>query len=493
MLDAPAYILRDFRSGRFAKKFVASFLIPDNSVSNSINVNFDEIIGNAKVRAGTTKLGATVASTRSPLGIAPFVGPLGTPNLLLVVFKGASNATLYYYNGSWNASNLTGLSNTAKVRFATLGGRAFATNTVDGMNSSTDGATWATGGNSIPTSVKPAFVRRFQGKLLAAGDPTFPDRVWFSSIIDPAASPFITWNVDTTIGDFIDINPDDNGNITGFSETSTYLIIFKDTGMYRLDVLSKTADPEAIFNIGAVSQEAITVCQGITYFYSGIDIRMTDGGYPEQISRTGVQDFLDAIPQANKAAVTVTNDGLNVRVFIGDVTLNTNQDNQVTYNNVCLKYSPRDQNWSVHSYADEFKMGVVYTDSTNGAMLRCADTDGDVQTIELGTTDNASAISYNLETQEIEAGNRAHEKQITNQLVAFMKFGQDGQLMIRAEDEDYKPIDLSLDGRVNIGDLPSVSGKFFTILWLGQVVSSQKAPILEGFYIEEIKDLGIVQ
>jgi hypothetical protein len=458
-----------------------------------MNVNFDDIIGLAKVRKGTTKLGNTVAPTRSPLGMTEFVGPLGTPNLIIAVFKGASNASVYYYNGSWNTSGLTTLSNTKPTRFATLGGRCFLTNTADGMYSSANGNTWTTGGNAIPTSIKPAFVKRYAGKLLCAGDPAYPDRIWFSSVIEPAASPFIKWNIDPTKGDFIDVNPDDNGNITGFSETSTYLLVFKDTGMYRLDVLTKTADPESIVNIGAVSQEAITLCQGITYFYSGKDIRKTDGGYPVQISRAGVQDFLDAIPEANRANVMLVSDENTVRVFIGDVTLNTNQDTQTTYNNVCLKFSPRDQSWSVHSYADEFQRGIVYTDPINGEKIRVADTDGDVQTLDLGTSDNNSPIYYFVESQDLEFNNRAHKKQISDKIAVFTRFGQDSQLQIKSNGNNYQPIQLSLNGDIKIGNLPKIEGQYFNIMWYGNTINTQKAPVYEGFYIEKIIDQGLVK
>lgn len=275
---------------------------------------------------------------------------------------------LFYYDndtGVWNTSSpgLGAWSDTAKNRFAILGGHAFITNTINGMKDSGDANTWATT-NSIGT-YKPGIVYRFAGRLLAAGDPTYPDRVFFSSIIDPTTSPFITWNVNPTTGDWIDINPDDGGNLTGFSETSTFLLAFKDIAMYRLDSVSKTVDPEPIYNIGAISQEAIVLCQGITYFFSGVDIRRTNGGYPEQISRLGVQDYIDAIPQANWDKVCSGTDKINVYFFIGDVTLNRNQDNEREYTNVVLKFSPRDESWSVHEYSKTYRFFAPFITTVN--------------------------------------------------------------------------------------------------------------------------------
>lgn len=352
------FTLRDFRQGRYSKDIVNNFVVPENSVANSINVNFDEVIGSAKVRKGTVKLGTTVAANKNPLGLGSFVGVGGTPNLLLAVYSGATTASIYYYDTSWHTSTKTNLSNTAINRFAVLGGHSFITNNVDGMFDSADGNTWATT-NSIGT-YKPSCVFRYAGRLLAAGDPTYPDRVFFSSIIDPTTSPFITWNVNTTTGDWIDINPDDGGYVTGFSEVSTFVLIFKNTGMYRLDTVSKSVDPENIFNVGAPSQEAITLCQGVCYYFSGIDIRRTNGGYPEQISRLGVQDFIDAIPVTSWPNVASGTDGLSVYFSIGDVTLNKNQTNERSYTNVVLKFSPRDEAWSVHSYAQYFRFFAPY-------------------------------------------------------------------------------------------------------------------------------------
>lgn len=353
---AEPYTLRDFRQGRYSKNSISPYLIPENSVAHSLNINFDEIIGSAKVRPGTAKLGDTVAANKTPLGLGSFVGKGGTPNLLLAVYSGASNATVYYYDedtGVWTASDLVNLDNSAKNRFAVLGGRAYITNNVDGMRDSGNGANWVTT-NSIGT-YKPGTVFRYKARLLASTDPTYPSRVFFSSVIDPTTSPMITWNVNLTTGDWIDINPDDGGFVTGFSESSTFCLVFKSTGMYRLDTLSRTTDAENIYNVGAVNQESIVLCQGVTYFFSGQAIYRTNGGYPEQISRAGVQDFIYAIPLDNWDDVCSGTDGQSVFFAIGDVTVN-NQD----YTNIVLKYSPRDQTWSVHSYSNEFKFFAPY-------------------------------------------------------------------------------------------------------------------------------------
>src|SRR3990167_6429122 len=98
-MKLPPYELRDFRRGTYRKAKVSEALVPQNSVSHSLNVNFDEIIGKAKVRPGTTRLGATVAADRTPLGLAELVTSGSATNFLIGVFSGASNAATYYFNG----------------------------------------------------------------------------------------------------------------------------------------------------------------------------------------------------------------------------------------------------------------------------------------------------------------------------------------------------------------------------------------------------------
>lgn len=492
MPNLQPYTLRDFRQGRYTINQVAPYLAPENSVKDSLNVDFDAIVGSGKVRSGQTLLGSAVASGKDCLGFGEFVGHNGSPNLLLAVFKGASNATLYYFDTSWHASNLTALSNSAVCSFEVLGGRAFVTNTTDGMYSSSDGATWSSGTTNdciASASAKPSLLFRSSGRLLAAGDPTYPDRVFFSSIIDPSSAPFITWNVDATSGDWIDINPDDGQNITGFNEASTFVLPFKNYAMYRLDTVNKTADPNLIFDVGATSQRAIVGCQGVVYMFTGIDIRRTNGGYPEQISRAGVQDIIEAIPQSSWSTVAAGTDGLNVYFSVGNVTLNTNQDTQKTISNCVLKYSPRDQSWSVRSYPTTIRFFAQLTTSS-GRLLRAADSTGNVFTMNSGTTDNGTVINYFLETQDLEFGDRSHLHQIADQIAFFTSNAAESKMQVRENGSvDLVSVNVSLDQRVNISSDINIKAFFFNFRWYGE--SSGTSPVFEGFKIERITDLGM--
>lgn len=494
-MDSQPFLLRDFRQGRISKSAISESLVPINSLSNSLNVNFDSVIGKAVVRPGTTLLGSQVAANKTPLGLFEFVTANSAINDMLAVFSGASTASVYYFDTTWHTSGYTTLDNSAKNRFAELGGYAFIVNGVQAMKSSADGNTWGTVNCITTNSVVPSLIFATKSRLLASGDTTSGaghsrSRVYFSSIVDPSTSPpTITWSTDPSTGNWIDINPDDGSDVTGFSQASTLTLVFKSKSMYRLNAITTTVDTDNIFNIGAVSQESIVNCLGTTYFFSGQDIRRTQGDFPEQISRLGVQDYIDAIPQSSWANVCAGTDGFNVYFSIGNITLNTNQDTQVSYSNVVLKFSTRDGSWSVHAQGQQHRFYAQFTTSAGRTMIE-ADTSGNIQTMNSGTTDNSTAINYNLETQDLEFGNRAHTKKISDKIAVFTQNGQDGNIAIKSNGGDFVPIIINLSNRIAKGRDLNFEGEYFSIRWFGQCTGNP--PILEGFYLESVTDQGFI-
>lgn len=118
-----------------------------------------------------------------------------------------------------------------------------------------------------------------------------------------------------------------------------------------------------------------------------------------------------------------------------------------------------------------------------------ANTDGNVQMMNIGKSDDGVPLYYEVETQEVEFGNRAHLKVISDQVQVLSKFGIDSTLEGKEEDGDYKKIPVDLSRRVNIGDDVNLKGKYFTFKWYGE--SNETSPVLEGISIEKIVDLGL--
>lgn len=114
---------------------------------------------------------------------------------------------------------------------------------------------------------------------------------------------------------------------------------------------------------------------------------------------------------------------------------------------------------------------------------------GDVQTLNVGKDDDGTPIYYELETQGLEFGNVFHRKQISDKIVVFTKDGIDSTLQGKADDNNYTDIEIDLSNRVNIGQNIDMEGNTMQFKWFGE--ASEATPILEGFYVEKVTDLGI--
>jgi hypothetical protein len=120
-----------------------------------------------------------------------------------------------------------------------------------------------------------------------------------------------------------------------------------------------------------------------------------------------------------------------------------------------------------------------------------ADDNGTVQMMNVSKNDDGSPIFYELETQEIEFGNRAHLKKIANDIGVLTTDWLGSKFEVRGDDGNYTPIPLDMTGRVLIGEAINTEGHYFTFKWLGQ--SDSSSPVLEGFYLENVTDLGVTQ
>lgn len=297
---------------------------------------------------------------------------------------------------------------------------------------------------------------------------------------------FITWNTDPSDGDWIDINPDDGGQITGFANASSLTLVFKNNAMYRLNAIAKTVDAENIFNVGAISQEAIANCLGLTYFYSGNGIYSTDGTFPQQISRVAVQDYINAIQTPSE--VYAWDDGFNVYFSIGTVTITVGMNDIRTINNVVLKYSPRDQNWSILSY--NVHLGQMADFAVSSMQMYAAEYTGAMAIMNTAAaTDDGGPIFYQLETQELEFGDRSHTKIISDKIIVFVRDGNEGMFLVKRNDGNFKSANVQLESRVNVGIDVNFEAEFFTFRWQGEATNFR--PVLEGYALARVTDQGV--
>ncbi len=117
--------------------------------------------------------------------------------------------------------------------------------------------------------------------------------------------------------------------------------------------------------------------------------------------------------------------------------------------------------------------------------------DGTVQMVNVGKSDDGTPIFYDLQTQELEFGNRAHLKKIADEIGVIGSDGENSSLSVFSDTQDEAPVRMTLNDRVNIGRDINTEGHYFTFRWFGQV--STTSPVLEGIYLENITDLGTAQ
>jgi PKD repeat protein len=125
-----------------------------------------------------------------------------------------------------------------------------------------------------------------------------------------------------------------------------------------------------------------------------------------------------------------------------------------------------------------------------------SNTDGNVQTIGAGKSDNfitdeensGNPIFYELETQDLEFGNRSHLKKLADKIVVFSKDAGESQLAVKEDGGNYQSIPVFLNDRVNIEQNFNAEGHFLNVKWSGS--SSTVSPILEGMLMTDIFDMG---
>ncbi len=152
MANLQPWELKDFSAGRVTPEVISFSVVPPNSVKDAVNVNFDEVVGAAKVRFGTASLFSTgdIAATGivSSLGLAEFVPKLGSnlgPNL-------ATNGTFTGSAAGWTLGN-GWTYGTNNVVWTGLGAELLTNGTFTGSAAGwTLGAGWTYASNHVTTN-----------------------------------------------------------------------------------------------------------------------------------------------------------------------------------------------------------------------------------------------------------------------------------------------------------------------------------------------------
>jgi len=424
----PQFIFNEVSSG--VMQGVKWSLTPPNSVSHALNMVFDEVIGEAVVRKGSTiKGGQLVAEDNTINGLFYFKDDAGADEKLIASVNevGDTTQSLMYFDGSaWNTGK-TGDTAGLKTRFETFLDQVLRLNGTDTPAASTNGTVWGSSA-ALDTANMPngKFVRVYKAQMCIAGVASKPDSLYVSSVPN-AGGTAISW---TDGNREIVFNPSDGGNITGIGEVSNLLIVFKDNGMYRWN--NQATDADQLIDIGCSSQESIVNLGGsLLAFFNQKGVWVTSGDQPQLISRR-VQKWIDGMSSSFYPNVASYGDGEHLFVSIGDCTVDG-----ISYNNIVLRYSIQTKEWTVYSYPYQFRVFSRFL-SGNETQIVGGDSTARVYQIEsTSLTDNNTSIGFQIETHDIDFGSRGIVKEISNRIMAYGINPQSAIVQVKVDFDDW--------------------------------------------------------
>jgi len=347
------------------------------------NVTLDERGGITK-RLGQAKYNSTVYDAAN-LAKAGFNWISGGKKIIQVGAK--------LYLDTSNTVRQT-FSTSARVGFADFGGKLWVIHPIDGLYSSTDGATYS----SVAGSPKGTALTAWQNRLLALGDPAQPQRLYASGIGDGT-----DWLTTAGHGWTNDLRETQDGAaLLGFAASPGMdiigragLIVAKQNSIYRVYDSNtgayQTLDP----NIGFASPLAGVTMNGRTIFLSTQGIFWTDeaktGGLLTPASQKLTPLFTNSQLAYSQAALWCAG-------TVGDRVKFSLCRNGATANNIALEYHP-EQKWIVPgSNACSF-----YMTDTNGILYGGSPTvNGQVYQQDTTGADDATAISSWFQTRWFE-------------------------------------------------------------------------------------------
>lgn len=388
----PPILRKTLKSGLINPGAVSENDRPQSSVLESVNFHFDAI-GSATVRKGSTRLGQQLSG--NILGLHYLVDTVGvTTGTQMIVVNGT---VAYYLSGSTWTSIRTALTSGSKARFTTYLNYVFMVNGTEATavwDGNTAGA-FSTAGNALnaPTG---SYIENFRSRVWIAGNTTFPDRLYYSTVPSAAATPVVSWNTDVATGQWIDISPSDGDNITGLQRFRTKMIVFKTNRLYRVFDIGQT-DPDPWYAVGTSSQESVIETKTGVFFHHATGFYQYNVyDVVQEISRP-IWDIVRAIPSSYYPSVVgwLEVDGDHVVWSVGTTTVNG-----TAYTNLHVRYTLSTQTWTHYTYVSPATMSVrrqpFYTDGSTQICL-VGDNAGNVIEMNVGKTDfDGSPIPYSL-------------------------------------------------------------------------------------------------
>jgi len=356
------------------------FLIADGELLELQNFTTSKI-GVLKKTGDYELKNAQITASKNMLGGFDFQRTDGTHEHIVAI-DGSSNAGIYIdESGTWTTQSQS-LTVAKKVRFAyspaldTL----FACNHSDATRSY-NGSSWSTSTN-VTSAPKAKYVLDFGQRIyllnVVVGATAYISRAYRSSLVDSGS---ITWDTTNEWITFDDV-------ITGVGKNGENMFVGAQNSCW---VFTLADARYQVTGHGCVSHDGISEYGTYTFFPSYDGMYVFDGATATKIS-LAVQDYWDAIPNANLSAIQAKVLGHHLYIYIGDVTVDGR-----SLTNIVLDYNILQNNWTRMSLGENVSDMHIFTEST-GKELFIGNDDGEVfQMFESGSQ-NGTAFSAFIET-----------------------------------------------------------------------------------------------
>ena len=324
--------------------------------------------------------GAQITASQDIIGGVDFVRVDGT-HTHIVAINGSSNAGIYEYTTSW-ADKSQSLTKDTKVRFdysPTLD-TLFAANYSDATRSY-NGSDWSTSTNvtSAPKGKIPImFGRRLYLLNCDVSDTDYPTRGYRSSLVDSGS---ITWDTTNDWVVFDDV-------ITGGGKNGENMFVGCENSCW---IFTKADEKYQVSTTGCVSHESIASYGRWTFRAARDGVYAFDGASDTKISLP-IQEYWDAIIEANLSEIQAKVLGHHLYVYIGDVTVDGR-----ALANVLWDYDILQNNWNRMGLADEAKHLHTYV-TTSGKRLFMGNDDGEVFQMFTSDSQNTTEFTSFIET-----------------------------------------------------------------------------------------------
>lgn len=204
------------------------------------------------------------------------------------------------------------------------------------------------------------------------------ERMYRSSLVDTVP---LTWAADNWIS-FDD-------DLVGAGKVGDNLLVGCENSMWYLTLQDQKFQ---ISSNGCVSHESICSYSKYGFWASRDGMYAAVGGDEQKIS-VPIQEYWDAIPEANLPLICAATERHFLYVYIGDVTVGG-----VAMQNVIFKYNILQNNWNRLSLTDVPRSLHSFV-TTSGRRLFMGDNDGKVYQMFTGGSQNGTEIPSSIETE----------------------------------------------------------------------------------------------